>query len=38
MFLYHKKYPRLYQKQFQLKKGHYMIYRVILNVVEIFLI
>jgi exonuclease I len=35
MVLYHNKQPRLYQKQFQLKKGHYMIYIVILNVMEI---
>jgi hypothetical protein len=32
------KLPRLYQKQFPLKKGHYMIYIVILNVIEILFI
>ena len=32
MVLYHNKSQRLYQKQFQLKKGHYMIYIVILSV------
>jgi hypothetical protein len=38
MILYHNKSQRLCQKQFQLKKGHYMIYIVILNVMEILFI